>query len=443
MIFNILIFTFIICIMNKFIKSTIILIIGGFITKILGMIIKIVITRMIKSSGYGLYALITPTMILLISLSQLGLPTALNVLIAKRKNIKKLITTSLIISLSLDIIIAIFLFAFSKYICYSLLNEPKTYLGLIAISFILPFISISNILRSFYFAKERMLPHVITNILEDIVKLLLIILFLPYFINKGIEYAIFFIVLTNIFSELTSIIGFIILLPKFKCNKNELKPNKKITKSLLSIALPTTGSRIIGSIGFFLEPIIITSILYKTGYTNNYIITEYGIINGYVLPLILLPSFFTAALSQALIPNVSKYYSLKKYNLVKRKIKQAIIASLVIGIPCTIIFTVIPDIPLKLIYNTNEGITYIKFLAPICLLHYIQSPISSSLQAMNQAKISFKGTVYGTIIRTLLLIILSFKLGIWGLVIATSTNILFVTLFDYINVKKVLKKATN
>ena len=426
--------------MNKFIKSTIILIIGGFITKILGMIIKIVITRMIKSSGYGLYALIMPTMMLLISLSQLGLPTALNVLIAKNKNPKKLITASLIISLSLDLIIALFLLLESKYISTNLLKEPRVYLGLLGISLILPFISISNILRSYYFAKERMLPHVITNILEDIVKLGLILLFLPYFLSKGISQAIFFIVITNIFSELTSIIGFIILLPKFTCKKKDIKPNKGIIKSLLNIALPTTGSRIVGSIGFFLEPIIITSILYKIGYTNNYIVTEYGIINGYVLPLILLPSFFTAALSQALIPNVSKNYSKNKYNLVERKIKQAIIASLIIGIPCTIIFTIIPEVPLKLIYNTNEGVNYIKFLAPICLLHYIQSPISSSLQAMNQAKTSFRGTVYGTIIRTLLLFILSFKLGMWALVIATSANILFVTIYDYINVKKVLKE---
>ena len=426
--------------MNKFIKSTIILIIGGFITKILGMIIKIVITRMIKSSGYGLYALIMPTMMLLISLSQLGLPTALNVLIAKNKNPKKLITASLIISLSLDLIIALFLLLESKYISTNLLKEPRVYLGLLGISLILPFISISNILRSYYFAKERMLPHVITNILEDIVKLGLILLFLPYFLSKWISQAIFFIVITNIFSELTSIIGFIILLPKFTCKKKDIKPNKGIIKSLLNIALPTTGSRIVGSIGFFLEPIIITSILYKIGYTNNYIVTEYGIINGYVLPLILLPSFFTAALSQALIPNVSKNYSKNKYNLVERKIKQAIIASLIIGIPCTIIFTIIPEVPLKLIYNTNEGVNYIKFLAPICLLHYIQSPISSSLQAMNQAKTSFKGTVYGTIIRTLLLFILSFKLGMWALVIATSANILFVTIYDYINVKKVLKE---
>ena len=425
---------------NTFIKSTLILIIGGFITKILGMIIKIIITRMIGSSGYGLYALIMPTMILLISLSQLGLPTALNVLIAKNRNSKKLITAALIISLSIDILIIIFLLLSSRYISINLLKEPKVYYGLISIGLILPFISISNMLRSYFFAKERITPHVISNVLEDIVKLILIILFLPFFLKHGIEYAIAYIVLTNIFSELTSIIGFIILMPKFNYKKEDIKPNKFDIKSLFSIALPTTGSRLIGSIGFFLEPIIITFVLYKVGISNKYIVKEYGIINGYVLPLILLPSFFTMALSQALIPSVSKNYSKKLYNLVSNKIKQAIICSLIIGIPSTLIFTIIPEIPLKLIYNTKEGINYIKFLAPICLLHYIQSPISSSLQAMNKAKLSFKGTLYGTIIRTILLFILSFKLGMWALIIATSINILFVTIYDYISVKKVLNK---
>ena len=426
---------------NTFIKSTIILIIGGFITKVLGMIIKIITTRMIGSNGYGLYALIMPTMMLLISISQLGLPTALNVLIAKNKNTKRLITASLIISLTIDLLIMIFLICSAKYISTTLLHEKRVYYGLISIGLILPFISISNMLRSYFFAKERMLPHVITNVLEDVIKLIAIFIFLPFFISKGIESAIAFIVLTNILSELTSIIGFIILIPKFKYKKKEIKPTKQDVKSLLNIAIPTTGSRIVGSIGYFLEPIIITYVLYKVGFDNNYIVKEYGIINGYVLPLILLPSFFTSALSQALIPNVSKNYSKGKYDLVERKIKQAIICSLLIGIPCTIIFTLIPEIPLKIIYNTTEGINYIKFLAPVCILHYIQAPISSSLQAMNKAKISLKGTIYGTIIRTILLFILSFKLGMWGLILATSINIAFVTIFDYINIKKALKKS--
>ena len=158
------------------------------------------------------------------------------------------------------------------------------------------------------------------------------------------------------------------------------------------------------------------------------------------MQLLLLPSFFTAAISQALIPIVSKNYFKRNYTYIKNKIKQAIFISLIIGIPVTIIFTFIPEMPLKLLFNTNKGIKYIKFMAPICLLHYIQSPISSSLQAMNKAKISMRGTFIGMILRTTSLFILSYlNIGLWSLLIATSINIIFVTIYDYTYVNKSLK----
>ena len=60
---------------------------------------------------------------------------------------------------------------------------------------------------------------------------------------------------------------------------------------------------------------------------------------------------------------------------------------------------------------------------------------------MKKAKISLKGTLYGMIIRTAALFVFSyFSIGLWGLVIATSINILFVTGYDYIKVKNELKK---
>ena len=76
---------------EKFIKSTIILLIGGFFTKILGMIIKIVMSRMIGTDGLGLYMIILPTFSLFIGLRQFGMPIALSKLIAEdKKNNKKL-----------------------------------------------------------------------------------------------------------------------------------------------------------------------------------------------------------------------------------------------------------------------------------------------------------------------------------------------------------------
>ena len=427
---------------NKFIKSTLILVIGGFFTKVLGMTIKIVLTRLIGTEGIGLYSMIMPTFLLLNSIAQLGLPTALNVLIASDKyNTKNLVFTAILISLSIDIMIMLFLIVSSTFLSNNLLNDARLSLGLLSIGFVLPFITISNCLRSYFFAKQRMYPHVITNIIEDLVKLIFVIIGIPFFSSKGIEYAIAFVILSNIFCELSSIIIFIFLIPSFKCKSKELKPNIKNIKELFKISLPTTGSRLIGAIGYFLEPIIITFVLLKIGYTNKFIVTEYGIINGYVMQLVLLPSFFTGAISQALIPIVSKNYVKGNYKYINKKIKQGIFFSLLIGIPATIVFELFPDVLLKLLFNTNKGVEYIKVIAPICLLHYIQSPISSSLQAMGSAKISMIGTLLGMILRTISLFIFShLKIGLWSLLIATSINIMFVTIFDLYNVKRILKK---
>ena len=63
---------------SHFIKSTFILLIGGFITKVISMVIKIIISRLLGTEGIGIYMLISPTFMLLISLASLGLPVTIS-----------------------------------------------------------------------------------------------------------------------------------------------------------------------------------------------------------------------------------------------------------------------------------------------------------------------------------------------------------------------------
>jgi len=71
---------------NLFIKSTIILILGGIITKILGFIIRIIYTRIVGAEIIGLYSLVTPTYSLLITIAMLALPTTISKLVAENKH---------------------------------------------------------------------------------------------------------------------------------------------------------------------------------------------------------------------------------------------------------------------------------------------------------------------------------------------------------------------
>lgn len=427
---------------SKFVKSTIILIFGGLITKALGMIIKIVLTRVIKEDGISLYMLILPTFNLFITLCTFGLSPAISKLISERKRkSQKIILTLIPLILIYNLFLIILLLLISPILSKYLLKNTLTYYPLIAIGLTLPFICISSIIKGYYFGKEKMFPHTLSNIIEQLARLLLTYFYIPKLLYFGLSITIMGVVLINIISEFISIITLLLFLPKEEIIKKEdYKPDKAIIKDVLNISIPSTGSRLIGSIVYFLEPIILTYFLSLRGYTINYITLEYGIINGYVYPLLLMPSFFTLAISNALLPVISNSYINNNKKYAKKKLKEGIIFSLIIGIPVTLIFILIPQIPLKLIYNTTSGLKYISYTAPFFLLYYIQAPLTSAMQAMNMAKEAMFGTLIGSIIKTSFLIILSLlKIGLWSLIISTVANILFITLHHYYYVKKKLK----
>ena len=417
--------------------------IGGLLTKVLGMIIKIAMTRLMGDEGIGLYMLVLPTFSLFIGLGQFGLPVALSKLVAEdSKNNKKLLFSLIPISFFVNIIIIIFLIFFSPFLSNELLNEPRAFYPLLAVSVVIPLTSLSGLIRSYFFGKQQMLPHVVSNVSEDIIRLILIIIGVPIFLQKGLTVAVTYVILTNIVSELVSILVLFFFLPKkLSLKKSDIKPSKVYAKEALGISVPSSIGRLIGSIGYFLEPIILTQVLLGIGYSNNFIISEYGVISGYVFPLLLLPSFFTGAISQSLLPVVSKNFSNGNYKNAKKKIKQAILISLCIGIPVTLLFEIIPEVPLHLIYNTSKGVNYIRILAPICLFQYIQSPLEASLDACGKSKYNLEATFFGTILRTIFLFLASkLSIGLYGLVIATSVNVLFTTFHNLRRVQKVFRE---
>lgn len=257
--------------------------------------------------------------------------------------------------------------------------------------------------------------------------------------NHSLIAAVTTVVLINIISEGASIIILLFFLPKDKITKEDFCRDNKLLREIFGISIPNTMARLIGSITYFFEPIILTNILKYVGYNSEYITTTYGVINGYVYPLLLLPSFFTLAISSAILPVVSNSYSNKNYSYTKKKIKEAIFFSMIVGIPATLIFIFIPDIPLKLVYNTTLGTEYIKVTAPFFLLHYIQAPLTSSLNGMGYSKTAMKGTLYGGIIKILSLVIFSLlKMGLWSLIISTILNVVVVTIHHIYYVKKYL-----
>ena len=233
---------------------------------------------------------------------------------------------------------------------------------------------------------------------------------------------------------------FLFFLPKkFQIKKEDLKPDMKTTKEILSISIPTVSGRLVGNIGFFFEPILLTNILLFAGYSMDFILNEYGAYNAYTISLLAMPSFFIAAISSSLLPEISRFYYQKNINMVKRRLKQALILSFIVGIIFSSFIYLFREPLLSTLYNTTKGSEYIEILAPFFVLFYLEGPLQSVLQAIGKAKTTMFITMVAVIVKLLSMSLLSLcHIGMYSLVIAEIIDIFIVVILCTKNIKKEL-----
>lgn len=418
---------------NNFLRGALVLCLGGFITKILGFIIKIMYTRSIGTEGLALYTLIMPIYSLIVTIAGFGMPIAISKLVAEAKTRSKVILSQgIIILLILNFSIMLLVILCSDFIANFLLNEPRVKILIIGAVLAMPQMALACVFKGYFYGKQRMFPNTISNIIEQTIRIIFIIFFLPYFVSKSVILGILSFLLINILTETASILTFMFLLPKnIKINITDIKYNSYYFKDLLFTSIPLVSSRIIGNIGYFFEPIVLSKTMLFVGYTQEFFLLEYGIYNGYSIALLLMPSFLIQALCTALIPEISKFKSLHNKKMIKKRTKEALFSSFLLGLVSTIIVVLGRNFFLNLIYNTSYGADYIFYLGFFFPLYYLEAPLSSILQALGYGTYALKTTTLGVIIKLASMFIFTlFHIGLYGLVISEAINIIFVVVFN-------------
>ena len=429
---------------DTFKTSIFILLLGGFLTKVLGFVIRILFTREVGEYGMSLYTIVMPTYSLFITLATFALPISISKLVSEGTiRSKRILFTSAVSIILFNLVMILLITLASPFIASTLLKQPTVTPLLIALAFTLPFISMSSILKGYFLGKLKVAPNTISNIFEQLVRIFFLIFFLPKIVSQSAFLGVLSFILLNIVTETVSIFTFSLFLPRgAMITKQDIIPDKAILNRVLHISVPSVSGRLIGNIGFFLEPILLTNILLSVGYSSTYILQEYAAYNAYAVGLLTLPSFFIQAIVQILIPEVSKYHSQKNFSKLRARIKQALTYSFWIGIISSILIFFLRNPLLQILYKTNLGSDYIFILAPFFVLFYLEAPLSSSLQAMDKASATMKISLWGILLKLAVMCALSFlKIGLYSLVISEIVNILFVVFFNYKVIQKELKKC--
>ncbi|MDQ0110818.1 stage V sporulation protein B [Paenibacillus harenae] len=441
---------------QTFIKGAMILLAAGIINRLLGFVPRIALPRIIGAEGVGLYQLSYPFLTVMLTIITGGIPLAVAKWIAEAETqgdsarVKQIFKAAMGLVTTLGIVMTALLLLFAPWITSHVLPDERVYRTFIAMTPMLLIIAVSSVYRGYFQGKQNMLPSAISQITETVIRIIASLTFAYLLLPRGLEWAAAGAMLGAVAGEIG---GFAVLLWKYKRDKRESKlssdagsgstENGKedgkaspVLRRLLSLSIPVTGSRLVGSLSYLLESIFTARSLAAAGIATGLATAQYGALQGMIIPLLLLPTALTYSLSVSLVPSLSEAAAKGDRALIHKRLHQSMRLSLVFGAPFIVVMFLFAEPICRILYNHSDIAPMLQLIAPIGLFIYLQAPLQAALQALDKPGTALINTFFGAAVKLILIVQLASdpKLGIYGALIAINVNIVLVTVLHGISV---------
>ncbi|MGE7666202.1 putative polysaccharide biosynthesis protein [Ureibacillus composti] len=428
--------------MGSFVKGTIFLTLVIFLSKLFGFVYRMQFMRIAGEEAVGVYMTAYPAFIFFISLVSLGLPIAVAKIVAelhaKKKDgqLQAVLKTAIKWSVFFIILFIPLLYFFIPILAGNLLQNEATTVTLYIALATVPVVVFSGVLKGYLQGIANISATAWSQMLEQLIRIGLITFLLPFFVTPEnptltAAYAMAITAVGEVFS-------FVYLYITYLFSKKPKKSKSEVNKPypampLLRIAVPSAGSKLFGTFTWFLEPIVFLKALTVAGMTAAGATTLYGIISGVHIPLLLFPSFIPNALAIVLIPAVSDAMARNNYSLLNDRIGMSLRLSSIIGCYAATFFFLHGDELAMKLFHLEENRGFMKVLAPIFYFYYIQSPLHSILQAIDEARPAMMNSIYGGLGKLFIMFVLASQPFIqeFGAIIAIGFGVL-VTSFLHI-----------
>jgi stage V sporulation protein B len=154
-------------------------------------------------------------------------------------------------------------------------------------------------------------------------------------------------------------------------------------------------------------------------------LSSYGALHGMALPVILFPSAFVSAFAGLLIPEISECCVQNNTDRLRRVAFRTLTLSLIFSIGVAGIMLFFSNELGMLIYDNAETALYIRVLAPLVPVMYIDSAIDAILKGSGHQVYSMNVNIADTLTACVFALTLIPMIGIWGYVISIyATEIL-------------------
>lgn len=389
---------------NSFLKGTLILTIGGLVVKVIGFLNWIILSRVLGGEGIGLYQMAFPIYVLALSVSSAGIPVAISIITAEKRALNDFIGANRVFHISLTVLVLtglffslLLYFGAGLLIEYRFIRDPRAYYSLLALAPAVFFVTILSSYRGYLQGCQIMTPTAVSQIAEQLVRVITMLVFASLLLPKGLEYAAGG---ASLGAAPGAVAGLLVLIYYYvklqKKTKKQIEgqasqtvqeSSMSIIKRLIKLALPVSLTSMMLPIVANFDLFIVPARLEVAGYTVEQATELFGYLTGMAVPLLNLATILTAALATSLVPAISESFSLGNIKRIYHQTAAAMRIANLVTIPAFVALWILAEPISQMVYNAPQASHSINIISIGIVLLGIHQVTTGVLQGMGNTAI--------------------------------------------------------
>ena len=422
--------------LHRFILNALLLSGVALLMRTVGVIFQVYVANRVGAEALGLYGLFSGVYGFAVTFATSGVNLAATRLTAdalgderRHWEIRSGMRRCLVYSLCFSSVATLVLYSLAPVIAIHLLDEIRVIRSLKILSFALIPISLSASMSGYFTACRRVYKNATAQVLEQGVRIGVTVLLLTFFCHdKDPEQACITLVigstLSEIFSFLVSSVFYLIDRRQYSMQNNHSRGNK-LTAKLCAIAMPVAFSSYIRSGLLTLEHALIPQGLRKSGASRAQALESYGIMNSMVFPIILFPTALIGSFSGLLVPEMAECRAQGNRREISYIAERVFSIALWFSIGTAAVLCCFSEEFGMVIYNNAHASRYIRLLAPLIPVMYLDTATDAMLKGLGQQVWSMVINIADALISVILVYLLLPQMGIEGYILTVYIAELF------------------
>lgn len=365
--------------------------ISSLFIEIICAVFDIFLANKIGAEAIGVYGLIMSIYMFAVTIATSGVNLAATKVISEEiekeetYNIPKIVKRCFLYSLIMGTISCVLLISLTPYICTHWLMNKISHTVLYALAISLPFVSMTSAISGYFLAVRNVLRTSVSQVTCELMRIGIVFILVTSVFSNDVNSSALALVIGSTLSEIISFVFLYLTYTRDRKKYTKQVAKKSfLTKRILKISVPIAITSYIRSGLNTLKQIIIPIRLKVSGMSYEKAIAEYGMISGMAMPIIMFSSVIVHSYSSLLIPEFSRFSVHNDKKVMKNAISKMFKITLYFSIAVTGILMYFGKDIGAVLYNTPDIGWYIKIMAPLIVLIYLDSVIDSILKGLGK-----------------------------------------------------------